>query len=406
MSAPHIPVERADFDQVIVPSFAPAAFIPVRGQGSRVWDQSGRELVDFAGGIAVNALGHAHPALVAALTEQAGKLWHISNIFTNEPALRLAKKLVAATFADRAFFCNSGAEANEAAFKLARRYAHDVYGPQKYEIISAINSFHGRTLFTVTVGGQPKYSDGFGPKIEGITHVPYNDLEALRAKMSERTCAVVLEPIQGESGVLPADQAYLEGVRELCNEHGALLIFDEVQTGMGRTGDLFAYMHSGVVPDILTNAKSLGGGFPIGAMLTTHEIAAHLSVGTHGTTYGGNPLACAVAETVVDIVNTPEVLEGVKQRHALFRTRLEAIGERYGVFRLVRGRGLLIGCVLSDAWKGKASAFCAAAEREALMILQAGPDVLRLAPSLIIEQADIDEGLDRLERAVAALVQA
>ncbi|KIL05855.1 acetylornithine aminotransferase [Stutzerimonas stutzeri] len=406
MSAPHIPVERADFDQVIVPSFAPAAFIPVRGQGSRVWDQSGRELVDFAGGIAVNALGHAHPALVAALTEQAGKLWHISNIFTNEPALRLAKKLVAATFADRAFFCNSGAEANEAAFKLARRYAHDVYGPQKYEIISAINSFHGRTLFTVTVGGQPKYSDGFGPKIEGITHVPYNDLEALRAKMSERTCAVVLEPIQGESGVLPADQAYLEGVRELCNEHGALLIFDEVQTGMGRTGDLFAYMHSGVVPDILTNAKSLGGGFPIGAMLTTHEIAAHLSVGTHGTTYGGNPLACAVAETVVDIVNTPEVLEGVKQRHALFRTRLEAIGARYGVFRLVRGRGLLIGCVLSDAWKGKAAAFCAAAEREALMILQAGPDVLRLAPSLIIEQADIDEGLDRLERAVAALVQA
>ncbi|MBS4149031.1 aspartate aminotransferase family protein [Pseudomonadota bacterium DY0742] len=406
MSAPHIPVERADFDQVIVPSFAPAAFIPVRGQGSRVWDQSGRELVDFAGGIAVNALGHAHPALVAALTEQAGKLWHISNIFTNEPALRLAKKLVAATFADRAFFCNSGAEANEAAFKLARRYAHDVYGPQKYEIISAINSFHGRTLFTVTVGGQPKYSDGFGPKIEGITHVPYNDLEALRAKMSERTCAVVLEPIQGESGVLPADQTYLEGVRELCNEHGALLIFDEVQTGMGRTGDLFAYMHSGVVPDILTNAKSLGGGFPIGAMLTTHEIAAHLSVGTHGTTYGGNPLACAVAETVVDIVNTPEVLEGVKQRHALFRTRLEAIGERYGVFHLVRGRGLLIGCVLSDAWKGKAAAFCAAAEREALMILQAGPDVLRLAPSLIIEQTDIDEGLDRLERAVAALVQA
>lgn len=406
MSAPHIPVERADFDQVIVPSFAPAAFIPVRGQGSRVWDQSGRELVDFAGGIAVNALGHAHPALVAALTEQAGKLWHISNIFTNEPALRLAKKLVAATFADRAFFCNSGAEANEAAFKLARRYAHDVYGPQKYEIISAINSFHGRTLFTVTVGGQPKYSDGFGPKIEGITHVPYNDLEALRAKMSERTCAVVLEPIQGESGVLPADQTYLEGVRELCNEHGALLIFDEVQTGMGRTGDLFAYMHSGVVPDILTNAKSLGGGFPIGAMLTTHEIAAHLSVGTHGTTYGGNPLACAVAETVVDIVNTPEVLEGVKQRHALFRTRLEAIGERYGVFHLVRGRGLLIGCVLSDPWKGKAAAFCAAAEREALMILQAGPDVLRLAPSLIIEQADIDEGLDRLERAVAALVQA
>lgn len=209
MSAPHTPVERADFDQVIVPTFAPAAFVPVRGLGSRVWDQSGRELVDFAGGIAVNALGHAHPAMIAALTEQAGKLWHISNIYTNEPALRLAKKLVAATFADRAFFCNSGAEANEAAFKLARRYAHDVYGPQKFEIISALNSFHGRTLFSVTVGGQSKYSDGFGPKIEGITHVPYNDLEALKAAISDKTCAVVLEPIQGERH--PAGRAGVPG---------------------------------------------------------------------------------------------------------------------------------------------------------------------------------------------------
>ncbi len=406
MSAPHTPVERADFDQVIVPTFAPAAFVPVRGLGSRVWDQSGRELVDFAGGIAVNALGHAHPAMVAALTEQAGKLWHISNIYTNEPALRLAKKLVAATFADRAFFCNSGAEANEAAFKLARRYAHDVYGPQKFEIISALNSFHGRTLFTVTVGGQSKYSDGFGPKIEGISHVPYNDLEALKAAISDKTCAVVLEPIQGESGVLPGEQAYLEGARQLCNEHNALLIFDEVQSGMGRTGDLFAYMHYGVEPDILTNAKSLGGGFPIGAMLTTNEIAAHLSVGTHGTTYGGNPLACAVAETVVDIINTPEVLEGVKARTEHFRSRLMQIGERYGVFSHVRGRGLLIGCVLTDAWKGKAGAFCAAAEKEALMGLQAGPDVVRLAPSLVIDEADINEGLDRFERAIATLTQA
>ncbi|MDT3710347.1 MAG: aspartate aminotransferase family protein [Pseudomonadaceae bacterium] len=406
MSAPHTPVERADFDQVIVPTFAPAAFVPVRGLGSRVWDQNGRELVDFAGGIAVNALGHAHPALVAALTEQAGKLWHVSNIYTNEPALRLAKKLVAATFADRAFFCNSGAEANEAAFKLARRYAHDVYGPQKFEIISAVNSFHGRTLFTVTVGGQAKYSDGFGPKIEGITHVPYNDLAALKAAISEKTCAVVLEPIQGESGILPAEQAYLEGARQLCDEHNALLIFDEVQTGMGRTGKLFDYMHYGVTPDVLTNAKSLGGGFPIGVMLTTNEAAAHLSVGTHGTTYGGNPLACAVAETVVDIVNTPEVLDGVQARHERFKTRLLQLGERYGVFSQVRGRGLLIGCVLSEAWKGKAGAFCAAAEKQALMVLQAGPDVVRLAPSLVIEDADIDEGLERFERAIAALVQA
>jgi acetylornithine/N-succinyldiaminopimelate aminotransferase len=406
MSAPHTPVERADFDQVIVPTFAPAAFIPVRGQGSRVWDQSGRELIDFTGGIAVNVLGHAHPALVAALTEQAGKLWHISNIFTNEPALRLAKKLVAATFADRAFFCNSGAEANEAAFKLARRYAHDNHGPEKFEIISAVNSFHGRTLFTVTVGGQPKYSDGFGPKIQGISHVTYNDLDALAAAISDKTCAVVLEPIQGESGVLPADQAYLEGARKLCDQHNALLIFDEVQTGMGRTGELYAYMNYGVTPDILTNAKSLGGGFPIGLMLATEKVAAHFSVGTHGTTYGGNPLACAVAEAVVDIVNTPEVLSGVKARHERFKSGLLEIGQRYDLFEQVRGMGLLIGCVLNDTWKGRAREIFDAAEREALMILQAGPDVIRLAPSLLIEEADIAEGLARFERAAATLTQA
>ena len=406
MSAPHTPVERSDFDQVIVPTFAPAAFIPVRGQGSRVWDQSGRELIDLTGGIAVNVLGHAHPALVQALTEQAGKLWHISNIFTNEPALRLAKKLVDATFADRAFFCNSGAEANEAAFKLARRYAHDTAGAEKYEIISAVNSFHGRTLFTVTVGGQPKYSDGFGPKIEGIKHVPYNDLAALKAAISDKTCALVLEPIQGESGVLPADQAYLEGARKLCDEHGALLIFDEVQTGLGRTGELFAYMHYGVTPDILTNAKSLGGGFPIGMMLTTDKVAQHFSVGTHGTTFGGNPLACAVAETVVDIVNTPEVLQGVRDRHERLKAGLLELGERYGVFGQVRGMGLLIGCVLNEAWKGRAREIFDAAEREALMLLQAGPDVIRLAPSLVIEEVDIAEGLARFERALAKLTQA
>ena len=329
MSAPHTPVERADFDQVIVPTFAPAAFVPVRGLGSRVWDQSGRELVDFAGGIAVNALGHAHPAMIAALTEQAGKLWHISNIYTNEPALRLAKKLVAATFADRAFFCNSGAEANEAAFKLARRYAHDVYGPQKFEIISALNSFHGRTLFTVTVGGQSKYSDGFGPKIEGITHVPYNDLEALKAAISDKTCAVVLEPIQGESGILPGEQAYLEGARQLCNEHNALLIFDEVQTGLGRTGELFAYMHYGVTPDILTNAKSLGGGFPIGAMLTTNEIAAHFSVGTHGTTYGGNPLACAAALAQVRLWQASPMQARLDALSAMQAERLARLDGRF-----------------------------------------------------------------------------
>ena len=406
MSVEQAPVQRADFDQVMVPNYAPAAFIPVRGAGSRVWDQAGRELIDFSGGIAVNVLGHAHPALVGALTEQANKLWHVSNVFTNEPTLRLARKLVDATFADRVFFCNSGAEANEAAFKLARRVAHDKFGPEKYEIVSAINSFHGRTLFTVSVGGQPKYSDGFGPKITGIRHVPYNDLEALKAAVSEKTCAVVLEPVQGEGGVVPADPAYLQGARALCDQFNALLVFDEVQSGMGRSGELYSYMNYGVTPDILSSAKSLGGGFPIGAMLTTDALAKHFAVGVHGTTYGGNPLACAVAEAVLDVVNTPQVLAGVKARHQRFKTRLEQIAQRYGVFTEVRGLGLLIGCALSDAWKGRAKDFFNAAEQHDLMILQAGPDVVRFAPSLVIEEADIDEGLDRFERAVAHLTQA
>ena len=405
MSVQHDPVQRADFDQYLVPNYAPAAFVPVRGLGSRVWDQSGRELIDFAGGIAVNALGHCHPALVKALTEQANTLWHISNVFTNEPTLRLAHKLVDATFAERVFFCNSGAEANEAAFKLARRVAHDRFGPEKYEIIAALNSFHGRTLFTVSVGGQPKYSDGFGPKIEGITHVPYNDLDALKAAISDKTCAVVLEPIQGEGGVLPADKAYLEGARALCDQHNALLVFDEVQSGMGRSGELFTYMHYGVTPDILSSAKSLGGGFPIGAMLTTTELAKHLAVGTHGTTYGGNPLACAVAEAVLDIVNTPAVLQGVKAKSEQFKQRLLAIGERYGMFAEVRGLGLLLGCVHNVAWKGKAKAVLDAAAAEGVLVLQASPDVVRFAPSLVVEEADIVDGLDRFERAVAKLAQ-
>lgn len=406
MSVEQAPVQRADFDQVMVPNYAPAAFIPVRGAGSRVWDQAGRELIDFSGGIAVNVLGHAHPALVGALTEQANTLWHVSNVFTNEPALRLAKKLVDSTFAERVFFCNSGAEANEAAFKLARRVAHDRFGDDKYEIIAALNSFHGRTLFTVNVGGQSKYSDGFGPKITGITHVPFNDLDALKAAISDKTCAVVLEPIQGEGGVLPGELAYLQGARDLCDQHNALLVFDEVQTGMGRTGELFAYMHYGVIPDILTSAKSLGGGFPIAAMLTTEALAKHLVVGTHGTTYGGNPLACAVGNAVIDVVNTPQVLAGVKAKHQQFKTRLEQIGQQYGLFSEVRGLGLLIGCVLNDAWKGKAKDIFNACEKADLMILQAGPDVVRFAPSLVVDDADIEEGLARFERAVKALTQA
>lgn len=404
MSIQKAQVSRADFDQVMVPNYAPAGFVPVRGLGSRLWDQSGRELIDLSGGIAVNGLGHCHPALVEALTKQAHKLWHVSNIFTNEPALRLARKLTAATFADRVFFSNSGAEANEAALKLARKVASDRFGADKHEIISTINSFHGRTVFTVNVGGQPKYSEGFGPRPEGITHVPYNDLAAMEAAISERTCAVILEPIQGESGVLPADQAYLQAVRALCDKYDALLIFDEVQSGMGRTGKLFAYEWYGVIPDVVTTAKSLGGGFPISAMLTTHDFAEHLSVGTHGTTFGGNPLACAVGETVLDIINTPEVLNGVIVKGEYLRAQLRALGDKYNLFELVRGEGLLVGAVLNKQYKGKAGALMAAAERADLLVLVAGPDVVRFAPSLVVEQADLDEGLALFERAIIEFV--
>ncbi|MEH6386463.1 aspartate aminotransferase family protein [Pseudomonas profundi] len=397
-------VSRSDFDRVMVPNYSPVDMIPVRGAGARVWDQQGREYVDLAGGIAVNALGHAHPGLVEALTEQAGKLWHVSNVLTNEPALRLASKLIAATFAEKVFFANSGGEANEAAFKLARRRAHETAGPQKHEIIACTNSFHGRTLFTVSVGGQPKYSEGFGPAIEGISHVPYNDIDALRAQISERTCAVVIEPIQGEGGVIGASEEYLKAARQLCDEHDALLIFDEVQTGMGRTGKLFAYMHSAVQPDILTSAKSLGGGFPIAAMLTTDRVARHFGVGTHGSTYGGNPLGCAVAERVLDIVNTREVLDGVAERNKLLVDGLMAIAADLDVFESVRGTGLLIGAVLSPSWKGQARQIQEAAQREGLLVLQAGPDVMRIAPSLIIPQQDIEEALERLRNALTGLV--
>ena len=323
---------------------------------------------------------------------------------TNEPALRLADKLVQATFAERVFFANSGAEANEAAFKLARRWGHNTGGAQKHQIIACTNSFHGRSLFTVSVGGQPKYSEGFGPAMGGISHVPYQDIAALEAAMSDATCAVVLEPVQGEGGVIPASAEYLQAVRALCDKHNALLVFDEVQSGMGRTGKLFAYMHSGVVPDILTSAKSLGGGFPISAMLTTLAIAEHFAVGTHGSTYGGNPLACAVAERVLDIVNTPEVLGGVEQRHERLRGELEAMGREFGVFSSVRGSGLLLGAVMSDGFKGRAKDVQALAQEEGVLVLQAGPDVVRLAPSLIIDEADMAEGMARLRAALRRMV--
>ncbi|CCQ10799.1 Acetylornithine aminotransferase [Pseudoalteromonas luteoviolacea B = ATCC 29581] len=399
-------VNRALFDDVMVPNYSPSAVIPVKGKGSRVWDQTGREFIDFAGGIAVNCLGHCHPALVNALKEQGEKIWHLSNVMTNEPALRLAKKLVDSTFAEKVYFANSGAEANEAALKLARRWALDKFGAHKNQIIAFNKGFHGRTFFTVTVGGQAAYSDGFGPKPGEVYHVDYNDLAAVEKLISDNTCAVMMEPLQGEGGIVSPELTFAQGVRDLCTKHNALLIFDEVQTGVGRTGDLYAYQGLGITPDILTSAKALGGGFPIGAMLTTAEIAAHLKVGTHGSTYGGNPLACAVAEAAFDTVNTPEVLNGVKEKSALFRELLNDINTKYHVFSEVRGKGLLIGAVVTDKYKGKAKEFLTAGIEEGVMSLVAGADVVRFTPSLVIPESDIREGMARFEKAVAKVVAA
>ncbi|WP_420476301.1 acetylornithine/succinylornithine family transaminase [Noviherbaspirillum sp. ST9] len=401
------PVARQTFDEVMVPTYAPSSMVPVRAQGLKLWDQAGKQYLDFTAGIGVTSLGHAHPGIVEALRVQASKLWHVGNGFTNEPVLKLARALTSATFADRAFFANSGAEANEAAFKLARKYAHAKYGAHKSRIVSCVNSFHGRTLFTVSVGGQPKYTEGFEPLPPELQHIPFNDIDAACLAVTDDVCAVVVEPVQGEGGVLPADVEYLKALRTLCNAKGALLIFDEVQCGMGRTGKLFAYMDYGVTPDILTSAKALGNGYPVGAMLTTDAIASAFSVGSHGTTYGGNPLAAAVALEVLQTINTPAFLDRVNAASQNIIGKLNAVVRDYPqVFEKVRGRGLMLGMVLADAWRGKAKDITKAAEAEGLMLLIAGPDVVRLLPALVVSDAQIDEGVTLLRRALDAVLSA
>ena len=414
MTKQHPAITRATFDEVMVPSYAPGSYIPVRGIGSRVWDQSGKEYVDLAGGIAVSALGHAHPAAVNALTEQANKLWHVANVLANEPAIRLALRLCELTFAERVFFANSGAEANEAALKLARKFACDhhpkagaaegVLASDKHEIISFNDSFHGRTLFTVSVGGQAKYTQGFGPLPQGITHLPFNDLAAVRKHISAKTCAVIVEPVQGESGVVPASREFLKGLRELCDQHEALLIFDEVQSGAGRTGPLYAYMDCGVTPDILTSAKGLGGGFPIGAMLTTTKIAASFSVGAHGSTYGGNALGCAVALAVLDVVVAAETRANIAARTAQLLTGLHTINHKHNLFTDIRCSGLWFGCELIPTWHGRAKEFVKMSEKHGLMILVAGTNVIRLAPSLLIRAEDVVLGLARFDAVIGELL--
>lgn len=400
------PVSRKTYDEVMVPTYAPSSMVPVKALGLDLWDQNGKHYLDFTAGIAVTSLGHSHPAVVDALVAQAHTLWHCSNIYTNEPVLRLGRALTQATFADRAFFCNSGAEANEAAFKLARKHAHGKFGAHKTRIVSCLDSFHGRTLFTVTVGGQPKYTEGFAPLPQSIDHIRFNDIEAARAAIGDDVCAVVVEPVQGEGGVTPARLDYLQALRELCDATGALLIFDEVQCGMGRTGSLFAYMAYGVTPDILTSAKALGNGYPVGAMLTTDAIAASFAPGSHGTTYGGNPLAASVSLAVLETINTPAFLARVTQAAALLRAQLDALVHDYPhVFSLVRGKGLMLGLVMADAYRGRSKEISKIAEEQGLMVLIAGMDVLRFVPALVVTDAQIEEAGKILRRSVELFLQ-
>ena len=389
----------------LTPNFSFAPMLPIRAEGSRVWDDNGQEYIDLAGGIAVNALGHCHPLLINALMEQAHKLWHISNIYTTQPAQNLAERLVKHTFAEQVFFCNSGAEANEAAFKLARKYARDHFPDTgKHEIIACINGFHGRTLFTVSVGGQPKYSNDFAPLPAGIRHIPFNDVAAIDAAVNDKTCAVVIEPIQGESGVLPVTEAFLQAARRACDRHQALLILDEVQTGMGRTGKLFAHQYYDIRPDIVSAAKALGCGIPIGAMLTTEAVGRSFTPGSHGSTFGGNPLACAVGCAAFDIINTPETLQNVLRQGEKLKKGLQELSDASGVFAQVRGQGLLLGCVMSDKYKGRAAQLMQLALQHGLLVLVAGNNVLRFAPRLLLTDTDLQTGLQRLKAAIKAFV--
>jgi acetylornithine/N-succinyldiaminopimelate aminotransferase len=395
--------------QYYLPVYKPRQLILDHGKGSRVWDIDGREYIDLAGGIAVCGLGHADPELVAALTEQAGKLWHTSNVFYSEPPVRLAEELVAASrFAERVFLCNSGAEANEAAIKLARKWASaQGRAPDRRTIVTCRGSFHGRTLAAVTATAQPKYQEGYEPLPGGFRHVDFNDLDQLDAAMaSGDVCAVLLEPVQGEGGVMPARDGYLAGVRALCDRHDALLILDEIQCGMGRTGPLFAHWGDGVTPDIVTLAKALGGGMPIGAMLAGPKVAEAMQFGAHGTTFGGNPLAAAVARVVLRRLQSPEIVANVEKQSRALRDGLDALNRELDLFAEVRGRGLMLGAVLAPAYAGRAGEILDRAAAEGLLMLQAGPDVLRFVPALNLADDELAEGLARLGRALRAFAGA
>lgn len=394
-------ITRNTFDEVMIPCYKPFNCLIVKGKGSYLFDSNGNKYVDFTGGIAVNSLGHCNKGVQKVIKKQIKKLIHASNIFTNISTLTLAVKLTKHTDFSKVFFVNSGAEANEAALKLARRVAFNLYGENKNEIISFGHSFHGRTLFSVSVGGQDKYSDGFGPKPGAITHLPFNDIETFKQHISDKTCAVILEPIQGEGGIIEANPDFLKTVRDLCTSHNALLILDEVQTGVGRCGTFYAYQDTNIIPDILTSAKGLAAGIPIGSVMTSDEIAKHFSPGTHGSTFGGNPLACAVGTYVVNTISDKAFLNNVKAKGIILKHSLEELKDKYGIFKEIRGKGLLLGAVLNEDLQDKAGEIQQICAKYGLFILTAGHGVLRFAPALNIKNKTIKEGVNLLDKALA-----
>ncbi len=384
----------------VLPVYARAPLAFERGEGPWLITLDGSRYLDFGAGIAVNSLGHAHPHLVEALTRQAQKLWHTSNIFHIPEGDRLAERLTEATFADYVFFTNSGAEALECAIKMARKYHAAKGNPERNRIITFEGAFHGRTLATIAAGGNPKYTEGFGPSMPGFDHIAPNDLELLKATITAETAAILIEPIQGEGGVRVIDKAFMRGMRTLCDDHGILLIMDEVQTGVGRTGFLFAHQAWGIEPDIMGIAKGIGGGFPLGACLATAEAASGMAAGTHGSTFGGNPLAMAVGNAVLDIVNTPEFLERVKQAGGTLKQALASLSDRFpDLVGGVRGEGLMLGLEAVITNTDIVAAF-----REAgLITIPAGGNVIRFLPPLIIEDAHIREAQQRMETALEKL---
>lgn len=398
-------ITRKTFDEVMFPCYTPMNMVIKKAHGSYVFDNEGNKYVDLTSGIAVNCLGHTPDGVQKVIKKTCKNLIHVSNIFCNEYTLSLAKKLTSLTGYDKVFFVNSGAEANETALKLARRVAFDDYGAEKNEIISFVNSFHGRTFFSVTVGGQESYSDGFGPKPAAITHIPYNDIATFEKTISDKTCAVILEPIQGEGGIIKADDAFLVKVRELCDKFHVALIFDEVQTGVARSGTLYAYEQTPVKPDILTSAKGLASGLPIGAVLTYDNFAKHFVPGTHGSTFGGNALACSVGCYVLDKVSDKKFLENVKATSEYIKAAIRKLDEKHHVFDDVRGEGLLMGLVLNKKYSGKSGALQKECFKHKLLTLTAHGDVLRLAPALNIKKSVVDEAMKLLDKALTDFVK-